>query len=270
MSNSFLYQTTRMFGSSILKNRFNPKIINKGLIPSDGPLILCGNHMSSLDPFILMSSTKRTIHFLLDNDSYDENSKLLLKMMGISSINDTNVDELMTKYLDEDGCICFFPEEKRNILTDEELRYLYDLKQCNVPFDEFTRLIDSHTFLSQIKYLEKLCNEGVITLGTFKLGVLHAKSTLLELVEDKVISKDDYDDSLILPFSAKAVEMAKKTGALVVPFAVNGDYAKLNDNLVIRFGEGFTVKQNDDIEEANSFLREKVKKMVRENTRIKF
>ena len=83
MSNSFLYQTTRMFGSSILKNRFNPKIINKGLIPSDGPLILCGNHMSSLDPFILMSSTKRTIHFLSQKSSmfrtFEDIQKMIIK-----------------------------------------------------------------------------------------------------------------------------------------------------------------------------------------------
>ena len=270
MSNSFLYQTTRVFGSSIFKNKFNPKIINKEEIPNDGPLILCGNHMNALDPFILMVSTKRTIHFLLDRDSYDENSKSLLKMMGMASTGDVDVDEAMISYLKKNGCICFFPEEERNFITKEELHYLYDLKQCNVPFDEFEKLIDSHTLLSQIKYLEKLYNEGIINIGELKLGILHAKSTLLELVEKEVISKEDYDDSLILPFSTKAVKIAKQTGAFVVPFAVNGDYAKLSDNLVIRFGKGFIVKPNDDIEEVNNFLRDNVKKMVKENTRIKF
>ena len=270
MSNSFLYQTTRVFGGSIFKNKFNPKIINKDSIPKEGALILCGNHMNALDPFAVMSSTKRTIHFLLDKDSYDENSKSLLKMMGMASTGDINVDEAMNSYLKEGGCICFFPEEERNILTNDELHYLYDLKKSNLPFDEFEKLINKNTILSQVKYLERLYQEGKINLGELKLGVLHAKSTLLELVDKEVISKDDYDDSLILPFSSKAIEMAKKTGALVLPFAVNGDYARLNDNLVIRFGEGFIVKPNDDIEKANNFLREKVKKMVRENIRIKF
>ncbi len=270
MSNSFLYQTTRVFGTSIFKNKFNPNIINKGNIPSEGPLILCGNHMNALDSFVVISSTKRTVHFLLDRDSYDENSKSLLKMMGMALTEDVDVDKAMIKYLIEGGCIGFFPEEERNILTDSKLMNLYQLKQSNIPFEEFKSLFDKNTLLSQVKYLEKLYNEGIINIGELKLGILHAKSTLLELVEKEVISKEDYDDSLILPFSTKAVKIAKQTGAFVVPFAVNGDYAKLSDNLVIRFGKGFIVKPNDDIEEVNNFLRDNVKKMVKENTRIKF
>ena len=99
---------------------------------------------------------------------------------------------------------------------------------------------------------------------------MHAKTSLLELVDRGIINNDNYDDSLLLPFSTKAVEIAKETGATIVPFAINGIYDKIGDNLVIRFGEGFKVSENDDIADVNFKLREKVKTLVKENIKNKF
>ncbi|MBP3841692.1 MAG: 1-acyl-sn-glycerol-3-phosphate acyltransferase [Bacilli bacterium] len=270
MSNSFLYQVTRVLGNPVFKNKYNQKIVDKDNIPSDGPIILCGNHISELDPFVLISSTKRTIHFLLDKDSYDEGSKSLLKMMGMISVNDDDLESSMKYYLDYGGCTCFFPEGERNILTEAELYELYKKKDCKVPFNEFKELVDKNTLLSQIEYLESLYKSGVINLGEYKIAVLHAKTSLLELVDRGIINNDNYDDSLLLPFSTKAVEIAKETGATIVPFAINGIYDKIGDNLVIRFGKGFKVSENDDIADVNFKLREKVKTLVKENIKNKF
>lgn len=270
MSNSFLYQVTRVLGNPVFKNKYNQKIIDKENIPKEGPVILCGNHISELDPFVLISTTKRTIHFLLDKDSYDEGSKSLLKMMGISSTSDVDLYLSMKYYLSDGGCIGFFPEGKRNILTENELLELYKKKECKITFDEFKSLIDKNTLLSQIKYLEELYKAGVINLAQLKVDILHAKTSLLELLDGGVLTKEDYDDSLLLPFNTKAVEIAKDTGATVVPFAINGIYDKIGDNLIIRFGEGFKVSENDDIDDTNFKLREKVKTLVKENIKNKF
>lgn len=269
MSNSFLYQVTRVLGNPMFKNKYNQKIVNKENIPKEGSVILCGNHTSELDPFVLVSTTKRTIHFLLDKDSYDDSSSLL-KMMGMSSDGVDDLNSLMRYYLSYGGCIGFFPEGERNMLTENELLDLYKKKECKVPFDEFKGLVDKNTLLSQVKYLEELYKAGIINLGQLKVNVLHAKTSLLELVDKGIITKEDYDDSLLLPFNTKAVEIAKETGATVVPFAINGIYDKIGDNLIIRFGEGFKVLENDDIEETNFKLREKVKTLVKENIKNKF
>jgi len=270
MSNSFLYQVTRVLGNPIFKNKYNQKIIDKENIPKEGPIILCGNHISELDPFVLISTTKRTIHFLLDKDSCDEASKSLLKMMGISCINGEDLELSMKYYLSYGGCIGFFPECERNILTEDKLLELYKKKECKIPFDEFKSLVDKNTLLSQVKYLEELYKSGVINLGQLKVDLLHARTSLLELFDKGIITKEDYDDSLLLPFNTKAVEIAKETGATVVPFAINGIYDRIADNLIIRFGEGFKVLENDDIDYTNSKLRDKVKTLVKENIKNKF
>lgn len=270
MSNSFLYQVTRLLGNPVFKNKYNQKIVGKENIPKEGPIILCGNHISELDPFVLISTTKRTIHFLLDKDSYDETSKSLLKMMGMSSVVGDDLDLAMKQYLSYGGCVGFFPEGERNMLTEERLRELFEMKSCNISFDEFKRIVDKNTFLSQIRYLEKLYKDGVINIGQFKVAVLHAKGSLLEFVDKGIISKEQYDDSLLFPFNTKAVEIAKETGATIVPFAINGIYDKIGDNLVIRFGEGFKVSEDEDTLVVNDKLRDKVKTLVKGNMTIKY
>ena len=49
-----------------MKNKFfklyyNPKIIGAKNIPSNGPVILCGNHLNPLDYKLVSCATKRNI-----------------------------------------------------------------------------------------------------------------------------------------------------------------------------------------------------------------
>lgn len=68
---------------------------------------------------------------------------------------------------------------------------------------------------------------------------------------------------LLLPFKFGAVSMAKKTNALIVPFAITGDYKFRSQNLNARFGKPFKVE--GDLEQANKKLEATIKDLMLEN-----
>lgn len=70
-------------------------------------------------------------------------------------------------------------------------------------------------------------------------------------------------DQFLLRFKTGAVSMAKKSGALVVPFGIVGDYKFRSKNLMIRYGDPFSV-EDMTIEEANKKLFDEVGRLMRE------
>ena len=69
------------------------------------------------------------------------------------------------------------------------------------------------------------------------------------------------DEVTLLPFKFGAVSLAKKTGALIVPFGITGEYTGKKGNLVTRIGVPFSVKDME-LEDANNLLREKILKLM--------
>jgi len=64
-------------------------------------------------------------------------------------------------------------------------------------------------------------------------------------------------NELLLPFKFGAVSMAQKTEAMIIPFAITGEYKMSlfkKSNLNIRFGEPFQVQKEMKLEEANEKL----------------
>lgn len=70
----------------------------------------------------------------------------------------------------------------------------------------------------------------------------------------------------LLPFKYGAVSMAQKTGAMLVPFGITGDYKFRSKNLKVTFGKPFKV---DDmpLEEANQKLYNEVKTLMENNVK---
>ena len=66
----------------------------------------------------------------------------------------------------------------------------------------------------------------------------------------------------LLPFKYGAVSLAKKTNALIVPFAIKGDYIFRSKNLVIVFGEPFKVS-DIDLESANQVLKNRIEYLLK-------
>ena len=67
---------------------------------------------------------------------------------------------------------------------------------------------------------------------------------------------------LLQPFKYGAVSMAKKTDAIIVPFAITGEYKFRSKDLTVTFGKPFKV-ENMTIEEANEKLYNEVLKIIK-------
>ena len=98
----------------IFKLIYRPIIINNDIIPSDDKIILAGNHTSILDPILLMSTTKRHIHFLAKSELFKGPKKIIFDNLGLIPVNrkikDKNVLKEAKEYLENNKVIGIFPE----------------------------------------------------------------------------------------------------------------------------------------------------------------
>ena len=111
---SLLYIIVRPIITFIFKLLYRPKIIGKENIPSKGRIILAGNHTSNFDCILLMSSTKRCIHFLAKIELWKGFKKIIFSNMGLIPVNrkikDSKPLKLAEEYLLDEKVIGIFPE----------------------------------------------------------------------------------------------------------------------------------------------------------------
>jgi len=110
-----LYKIARPIISMFFKILYRPKIIGKENIPKNGKFILAGNHINNFDSVLLMSSTKRNIHFLAKIELTKGFKKIIFNNLGIipvdrSKKNNSSVIEVSKKYLENDLVVGIFPE----------------------------------------------------------------------------------------------------------------------------------------------------------------
>lgn len=110
----FLKPIIKMFTKYILK----AKIIGKENIPKDGSFILAGTHTSIMDPLLLISTTKREIHFLAKIELFKGWKGLIFKNLALIPVDRKNgsPDALPTakKVLNNKRIIGIFPEGTTN------------------------------------------------------------------------------------------------------------------------------------------------------------
>lgn len=101
---------------------YNPKIINKEVIPKDGPILIVGNHKHVYDQFLTIMATKRVIHYMAKKEYFDGKMAWFFKLVGCipvdRSIKDHNATEKALKVLNSGGAIGLFPEGTRNKTKD--------------------------------------------------------------------------------------------------------------------------------------------------------
>ncbi|MDE5630872.1 MAG: 1-acyl-sn-glycerol-3-phosphate acyltransferase [Bacilli bacterium] len=111
---SSLYIVVRPIIEILLKTILWPKIEGKENIPKYGKVILAGNHTSNLDCLLLMSSTKREIHFLAKIELFKGMKGIIFKNMGLIPVDRKRTNEEAVKeaeeYLKCDEVIGIFPE----------------------------------------------------------------------------------------------------------------------------------------------------------------
>ena len=76
-------------------------------------------------------------------------------------------------------------------------------------------------------------------------------------------------DNLLMEFKYGAASLACKTGAMIVPVAVTGDYKFRSKTLISRIGEPFST-QGMSVEEVNTKLQNRVAGLIKENLEAGF
>lgn len=116
------YKIVKPLLSFLFKILYRPTIIGLENIPSTGGVILAGNHTKWLDPIMLISITKRPIHFLAKEELFHGPMKIIVKNMGCIPVNrkihDKDALTLGYKTLENQKVIGIFPEGTINRTKD--------------------------------------------------------------------------------------------------------------------------------------------------------
>ncbi len=108
---------------------YNPKIINKEVIPKEGPILIVGNHKHIYDQCLTIMATKRPIHYMAKKEYFDGHLAWFFKFVGCISVNrqikDTNATNQALEILNNNGAIGLFPEGTRNKTKEFLLPFKY-------------------------------------------------------------------------------------------------------------------------------------------------
>lgn len=266
----------KMFGFKVFKTilgglfklYYNPTIIGAENVPEEGAIIVVGNHVHIMDQCLPIMGIKRPIHYMAKKEYFD-NKKVawFFKLAGCipvdRSIKDTNATGKAMEVLENKQALGLFPEGTRNGLKEQRMNEIYEIcKDKYLDKKEFIKIMKKQK-ASYVNYLEELMNEEVISKEEFVSNIHNVNDFLLKLVDDNRIKKNEYDEHLLLPFKFGAVSMAKKTGALLVPFGITGEYKFRSKDLVVRIGK--PIRVDDDLAVANKELSEAIAKLMRQN-----
>jgi len=122
--NKPLYKTLKIIYSSLIKILYRPKVYGKQNIPEEGPIILVGNHRHAFDPVVVMTYTKRIVHYMAKESIFKGIHGKILKEIGLIKVYRTKSNPVAVteavEILKQGGTVGIFPEGHRN-KTDQDL-----------------------------------------------------------------------------------------------------------------------------------------------------
>ncbi len=122
MKEPLLYVIVRPIITFLFRMLFRPTYIGREYLLDDEPMVLGGNHTNNLDCFLLISSSKRVIHFLAKDSLIKGVKGPIFKGMGIIPVNRKIHDKDALKQakmaLNEGKVIGIFPEGTINRTDD--------------------------------------------------------------------------------------------------------------------------------------------------------
>lgn len=117
------YSALRMFLSPFLRPVMNAKLLGLHNIPRKGAVILAANHLSHVDPILIIASARRTTHYLA-KDGHFKNAALRTVMRATGQI-ETKRDQggegalsSAADILSEGQALGIFPEGTRSKKTE--------------------------------------------------------------------------------------------------------------------------------------------------------
>jgi len=95
------------------------KTTNKKVIPKDGPILLCGNHIHLMDQCLAILSTGRPVHYMAKIEYFNNpKTKWFFKLSGCIPVNrqihDDNAKSAALDVLNKGLALGLFPEGTRN------------------------------------------------------------------------------------------------------------------------------------------------------------
>lgn len=109
----------------VFRSLYHPRVYNTEVIPKDGPIIVCGNHIHLLDQCLPISGTKRMLHYMAKKEYFDsKKTAWFFKIAGCIPVDRSTKDEsakaAALEVLKQGYALGIFPEGTRN-RTDEVL-----------------------------------------------------------------------------------------------------------------------------------------------------
>ena len=255
------YKCRKFFNDLIVGCSFN--ILTKfdnNIHINNGPILFCGNHINSFDQFIVTSGTNIMIHWITDIDILNSKLGTACKLMKCIP-NDENVKKISSNYLNIGSSIGVFPESMANKLSKKKINELYSELRSGMTYNDYEKLLRGENVkLSQINLLQKLFNDNKISELTYQKGLLSTELILFECIEKGIITKEEFDDALLLPFNDNLIDIYRDSNVSIMPFAITEDYYNSGD-IEINFGD--LLKINDIKENTSNVLRGKVLELVK-------
>ncbi|MYL59777.1 1-acyl-sn-glycerol-3-phosphate acyltransferase [Virgibacillus halodenitrificans] len=114
-----LYKFARTIVAIILFPLYRIKVIGKENVPKQGPVIICSNHISNLDPPVVGITSPRDIYFMAKGELFEKPilGKLLLGIHAFPvkrGLSDRNALRKGLKILDIQETLGLFPEGTRS------------------------------------------------------------------------------------------------------------------------------------------------------------
>lgn len=145
MKEPLLYRIVRPIITFLFRLIYRPTYIGLENIPKTGNYVLSGNHTNNFDCLLLISSTKRVIHFLAKDSLIKGPKKIIFTNMGIIPVNrnihDKGALNNAIKYLKQNKVIGIFPEGTINRTSNTIMPFkigcvkmAHDTKSPIVPF----------------------------------------------------------------------------------------------------------------------------------------
>ena len=114
-----LYKYGKFFLTPLFKFYYNPTVIGKENIPTDGSVVIAGNHKHLYDQYLTVISTNRFVTYMAKREYFDDKkTKWFYKGTGCipvdRSIHDDIAKASAIEVLDNGDALGIFPDGTRN------------------------------------------------------------------------------------------------------------------------------------------------------------